>query len=870
MWPWAIQLKTTPPTLSANSLSRSRLSFERYGTTGSNLLEVSAPQGFGKTHLLVQWYGQAREQGKAVIWLSLDDQYDARRFAEGLAGASTRKGQAVLDGAFANWVRDSDDALAALTGWIVEIAQCGQECILFLDDADLVPAELLETGMAFILANAPGNLRIVLSTRPGNTLFRAPPLIGTPVVRITAHELRFTEEETLAVMTRSLRAPFSGTLAPHLQRLADGWPLGIQLALASQIGRGNARAPEEAVSIALGKYFTDVIMTRQPVPVKDMLVALALLDPIHPALIQAVAGADAPVAILDRLADTTPLIIRSQDGDWMRLHPAAAELLADQHRALPAVRQQEVSRAATHWYAANGLYEEAAREAGRAGDTNAAVDLAEMAVRAMTAQGRPSDVTRWIERLSPDDLQRRPSFWLPAAWAYANGNRPDKVRPLLALLHTKSDLGKGERFEVALLEGAMAGYRDDHVTLQSFNQDWPEAPTGSTASERLLHALLLATERILAGDPAEGRAILEATGPIRRQREVSLIVRSYTQYYIGLSFLWEGKPAMAHDILAPAMEELLAECDQRSVAVSLIAALLAETATEMMQFEEARSILGGRMAMIEKLSSPDALIAGYLAASRLAQAEGRLDLAEAQISAMVTTGKARQLPRVEAVGLAHLARFHARHGHVSLARAASLRLEALEAGLSPDISPPIRAIITLQANLTRALLPERTGDASPTLAAQLATRQAQALCRGHDQLLAVALHGRSMLSSDALTSQSYSDEALATAKDWSLRHLQTELTSLKRNPREGDPTVPPAAEPESPSITDGIVANGILTRREYDILCGIAAHLSNKEIALSLGLSNETVKWHVKNLFQKLEAGERKVAVARARMLGLL
>lgn len=869
MWPWAIQLKTAPPALSANSLSRNRLSFDRFGATGSNLLEVSAPQGFGKTHLLVQWYAQAREQGKSVIWLSLDEQYDAKRFAEGLAGASTRKGQAVLDAAFANWVRDSDDALAALTGWIVEIAQSEQDCILFLDDADLVPAELLETGMAFILANAPGNLRIVLSTRPGNTLFRDPPLAGAPVVRITAQELRFTEEETLAVMTRSLRAPFPGTLAPHLQRLADGWPLGIQLALASQIGRGSTRAPEEAVSIALGKYFTDVIMTRQPAPVKDMLVTLALLDPIHPALIQAVAGADAPASVLEKLADTTPLIIRSQDGHWMRLHPAAAELLADQHRTLPTARQQEIARAATHWYATHGLYEEAAREAGRAGDNNTAVDLAEMAVRAMTAQGRPSDVTRWIERLAPDDLQHRPSFWLPAAWAYANGNRPDKVRPLLGLLRTKSDLTTGERFEVALIEGAMAGYHDDHVTLQSFKQDWPKPPAGSTSSERLLHALLLATERILAGYPAEGRAILEATGPDRGQKETSLIVRGYTDYYLGLSFLWEGKPAMAYDVLAPAMEQLLAEFDQRSVAVSLIAALLAETATEMMRLEEARSIIGGRMAMIEKLSSPDALIAGYLAASRLAEAEGRLDLAEAQISAMVTTGKARQLPRVEAMGLAHLARFHARYGHVSLARAASLRLETLEAGLSPDIPPPIRAIIALQADLARALLPERQGDTSPALAARRAMQQAQGLDRGHDQLLAVALHGRAVLTSHPVAAQADIAEAQATAKDWGLRHLQTELITLTRPQREAEHAIS-AVEPDSLSISDRTMANGILTRREYDILCGIAAHLSNKEIALSLGLSNETVKWHLKNLFQKLDAGERKIAVARARMLGLL
>ena len=46
--------------------------------------------------------------------------------------------------------------------------------------------------------------------------------------------------------------------------------------------------------------------------------------------------------------------------------------------------------------------------------------------------------------------------------------------------------------------------------------------------------------------------------------------------------------------------------------------------------------------------------------------------------------------------------------------------------------------------------------------------------------------------------------------------------------------------------------------------------LSNKLIARSLDISEETVKWHLKNLFSKLNAGARKHAVDRARLLGLL
>ena len=46
--------------------------------------------------------------------------------------------------------------------------------------------------------------------------------------------------------------------------------------------------------------------------------------------------------------------------------------------------------------------------------------------------------------------------------------------------------------------------------------------------------------------------------------------------------------------------------------------------------------------------------------------------------------------------------------------------------------------------------------------------------------------------------------------------------------------------------------------------------MSNKEIALAMGLGEETVKWHLKNLYRKLEAGDRWSVVSRARSLGLL
>jgi LuxR family maltose regulon positive regulatory protein len=67
-----------------------------------------------------------------------------------------------------------------------------------------------------------------------------------------------------------------------------------------------------------------------------------------------------------------------------------------------------------------------------------------------------------------------------------------------------------------------------------------------------------------------------------------------------------------------------------------------------------------------------------------------------------------------------------------------------------------------------------------------------------------------------------------------------------------------------------IPLGGMLTPKEAEVLRLLTAGMSNKLIAKSMDISDETVKWHLKNLFSKLSAGTRKHAVDRARLLGLI
>ncbi|GAA5236299.1 response regulator transcription factor [Verticiella sediminum] len=84
--------------------------------------------------------------------------------------------------------------------------------------------------------------------------------------------------------------------------------------------------------------------------------------------------------------------------------------------------------------------------------------------------------------------------------------------------------------------------------------------------------------------------------------------------------------------------------------------------------------------------------------------------------------------------------------------------------------------------------------------------------------------------------------------------------------RLGERGQPPQAQASAPS-REGAAA---LTPRETEILCSIAKGLTYAEVAEQLGLSRQTVPVHIKNIYRKLQVGNRSEAVFEASRLGLI
>jgi LuxR family maltose regulon positive regulatory protein len=60
-------------------------------------------------------------------------------------------------------------------------------------------------------------------------------------------------------------------------------------------------------------------------------------------------------------------------------------------------------------------------------------------------------------------------------------------------------------------------------------------------------------------------------------------------------------------------------------------------------------------------------------------------------------------------------------------------------------------------------------------------------------------------------------------------------------------------------------ADEIFTKRELEIIGLLANSMSNKRVALTLGISPATVKWNLQNIFNKLGVASRYDVITWAR-----
>lgn len=873
-------LRVAPPRAPRHLLVRPRLAMDDLRWREAPVLLVQAPGGFGKTSLLAQWRREHLARGTVVAWLTAGERDDPQRLLRGLtlafrSGAGRPSfGHALLDSGVAG--------LEGITGWLAELAHSALDTLLVVDEADRLPDDAREA-LAYLLRNAPPNLRVVVAARIDCKLDIDDLLAYGDCVALGPAQLAFELAETLELVRQRGGARFDADAAARLHELTEGWPLGLQLVLAALAAANDPQAELAAIAArggALHEQLVGLLLANLADEDVQFLTRIAVLDLLHPSLCTALTGADAAPR-LARLAQDTPVFAAAEQGDWLRMHTLARELLRRRFASLPADEQSALHAAAADWLSAEGFIEEAARHALAAGRVEQAYALAERSLyESMVSRGRQGAVLDWLQRLPQDELDKRPRLLLAAAWTLALSDRHAEAGRLVARILAQPGVDDALRCECALIESGAAVFADDPDRFAALHDPWAEAPPLREPVLLQVHANRTAFRTLIEGEPALAR-LRQQQAPVVEHGPALAYVDRWRDFIVALSYLWEGQALLAEQLLQPTLARAEADLGRRSAFACMLAALCAAALWERDRPAEAVALLANRLDVIERNGLPETVLLAFRTLARIAAAEGAEHRALALLAALDAVGVARRLQRLRVVSLAEQARLHARRYRAESCAAALQQIDALLADPAQPTGPLWRRSVALlreQAAAHAAIAAQQWRRALEPL--QRADEQAQAMKLGR---LHIELLGLRALALDRCgeRSQALLREATDLAEAFGLQRVFADAhpalgewiasggSAASQAP--GLPSQPPAA-PAPPAASAALRATPslALTPKEREVLVLAARNLSNKEIGLAMQVGEETIKWHMKNLFAKLDAGTRKQVVQRARLLGLL
>jgi len=881
-----LQLKVTPPRVPRHQLTRSRLQSDHERLRDGAIVLVQAPGGYGKTSLLAQWRREHLAQGRVVAWLTAQAQDDVVRFVQGLALAvragAVRPtfGHTLLEAA-------TPAGLEGVTVWLAEVAQSALDIVLIVDEVDRLPEGTREA-LGYLLRNAPSNLRAVVAARADSQLGIDDLVSYGLATLIGPAQLLFQLDETIELVRARFGPRVDRDAAARLHELAEGWPLGLQLAL-SVMAAGSD--PQGEISVmaaqrgALRDQFVNLLLANLDPADVAFLTRIAILDPLHPDLCRTVTHAADAGERLARLARDTPVFAAGEASDWLRLHTLARDELRRRFASLPADEQATLHARAAEGLAAQGLIEAAALHALAAGQRDAAYDLAERSLyESLMARGHQGTVLEWLSRLPADELDRRPRLLLAVAWSLGLSERHEEANRFIERLLAQPGVTAALRCECALIQSGAAVYADDPDRFAALHDPWAQEPPLADPMLLQVHANRSAYRTLLDGEPALARLRLQLT-PRDAQAPPPGYLGRWGDFILGLSYAWEGQVLLAEKLLRPTLARAEGDLGRRSPFTCMLAAVLAAACWERDLPDEAGALLANRLDVLERSGLPEAVLLGYRTMARIAAAEGAEHRALELLGAMDAVGVARRLPRLRIASLADQVRLHARRFRPETCRELCAQIDARLA----DRAAPQGALWRRNVLLLREVALAHAAIAAQDwrLASDILSR-ADALARGvklgrlHIELLGLRAwvldrcgeKSGPLLREAADLAATYGllrvfGDAHPALGDWVRQAMPDARGSAAAGP--GPLAAPMGAPKPAPVAAHARSTPSMaLTPKEREVLELTARNLSNKEIGLAMQVGEQTIKWHMKNLFAKLDAGTRKQLVQRARILGLL
>ncbi|HVW41472.1 MAG TPA: LuxR C-terminal-related transcriptional regulator [Amycolatopsis sp.] len=849
-------MKIVAPFVPANSVRREELWRSLAGVMDTYpVTMICAPAGYGKTSLLAEWIAETGAADKAWVCADGSDN-DADRFFAAILGAFRECGLVPAGHALRSL---EPPAGVEVTDFVAELADAIEtlpgRIHLVLDDAHEIVAPHSRHTIELLIRHQPANLRLVLATRSDPPLPLARLRLQGKLGELRARQLRLSEQEA-DTMLRDAGVVLDSVQVSRLVEKTGGWAAGLRLAARSlRDTRDRTAFVTEFTGDdrAVADYLVSEVLARLPERTREFLLAVSVCDEVHPALGTALSGCDDAAEILADLEQAGSLVVRTGAGQgWYRLHPLLRSYLQAEVRRRDPRLVAGLHAAAASWLAAEGMLPEALSHATESEAPAAIAGLLGRHGLTLLLGGRNRTVARALRALGRDGRAGNGSLSTLSALAHLEAGE---------LADARADLAAAAPAEDA--EGAALRYLIESACALAAGERTGAPPADVRTPGLAAWAQLDRAWRLLgAGRPHEARAEAVLAEELARDYGAdyvamhSLVAQSVAAWldgeYVAMMWAsreslalarahgWSASPWLALSRLTQAFGHFVrAEPDE---AVTALRGGGPSTAALQPGF---RYVIDVIEALCGRDCADPAVVARKLRAARGRLGEARMLPAVAAVAALAEYRCVLRLG-LDVVGRELFVWTHAHTGPV----AEIYLMKAWQRFAVGDIGGVREALGT--AARSKALLPLLTQLEVLLLSAAVALRT-------DSRTLAIAALGEALrLAEPGRVVRPFAEA------DRSVRQLLVDqLGGFDRLDGFAHEVSRSLSTADSPDAAD------ILTSRESDVLEWLASPQSLEELAVSLSVSVNTVKTHVRAIYTKLGVSSRRAAVTTARERGL-
>ncbi|MFE3541741.1 LuxR C-terminal-related transcriptional regulator [Nocardia sp. NPDC059177] len=322
--------------------------FDRALSTAGHTVLLSGPAGSGKTVALVDWIARLhRKHARTVAWLTVTDHSsDVLSALTGALGIAL-----VPDGTLRTPADRATDLVAALA--------VAEPTVLVIDDAHLLTDPLELAGLEHLLTHLPAQVTALLAGRFDPPLrWHVLDLTGR-LTRIGGAELALSPDRVAQLLAQH-GCRLDDTELAVVHTLTRGWAALVRIAAiylsANAEDRDTALTALARPSHAVADFLVAELIDSLPAPTLEFLLDTAVPTQFCLPLAEELAGPEAARIIDELLRANFPLHTVAHDGElWHTYHPLLrAYLLAEGTHTRPE-RLPALHRRVADWYAAAAL-----------------------------------------------------------------------------------------------------------------------------------------------------------------------------------------------------------------------------------------------------------------------------------------------------------------------------------------------------------------------------------------------------------------------------------------------------------------------------------------------------------------------------------